>query len=111
MKLTQADWLRIAGVVIGIGGAVNSQVLEAMGFSAGIASHVAAVVGFVVLAVSIVSAKLANPSPPAGTNFAAIPHGMVPAAGIPNSNNPPGPGVAVVDAATTTIQPLSQKVN
>ena len=105
MKLTQADWLRIAGIVVGIGSALNTQALEAMGIAATTASHVVAVVGFVVLAVSIISGKLANPSPPAGTNFAAIPAGSIPAVGVATGG---GPSVTEVDPATSTVRSLSE---
>lgn len=109
MKLTQADWLRILGIIVGIGGAVTPQVLEAMGIPTTLAAHVVAIVGFLVVAASIVSSKLANPSPPAGTNYAAIPQGSIPAARPATTAG--GQQVAMVNPDTTTVQPLSQKVN
>jgi len=105
MRLTPADWARIAGVIVGIAGALNTQALEAMGLAPGTASHIVAIAGFVVVAVSLVSSKLANPSPPAGTNFAAIPQGTIPAVGYSNGE---GPSVTHVDPATSTIVPLGK---
>lgn len=104
MKLTPADWVRVGTAIVGILGALNTQLLQAMGIAPNESSHIVAVAGFVVIAITIVSNTFAKPSPPAGTNYAVIPQGTIPVVGTSNGG---GPSVAHVNPDTTTVQPLT----
>lgn len=108
MRLTQADWVRVGALAAGFGAIVSAQLFESFGFGQQQAAHIAAAVGALLAAVALISKVFSTPSPQPGSNYAMIPQGTIPAVGMPTAV--PGPGVAVINADTATVQPLSQKV-
>ena len=109
MKLTSADWVRIAGSRRRHRWCAEpAGASKRWGVLTGTAAHIISIAGFVVLAVSIVSSKLALPSPPPGTNYGAIPQGTIPVVGTSNGE---GPSVAHVNPDTTTVVPLAKGTN
>lgn len=104
MKLTAADWTRVYLLVVGLGGIVTGPALAALGLPQNTATHIAAIFGYVVVIATLVYKIFATPSPPAGTNYAVIPQGTIPAVGTSTGG---GPAVAHIDPATSTVVPLS----